>query len=82
MIKAVLKELEGSFAFVFRSRHYPNEVVTARRGSPLLIGVKTDKKLKVDFVDVEIAPESEQMEKSTSSCALPSSLSSKKNGVC
>ncbi|KAH6917806.1 L-glutamine D-fructose 6-phosphate amidotransferase [Coprinopsis sp. MPI-PUGE-AT-0042] len=55
LVKAVLKELEGSFAFVFKSRHYPNEVVTARRGSPLLIGVKTDKKLKVDFVDVEIA---------------------------
>jgi len=55
LVKAVLKELEGSFAFVFRSRHYPNEVVTARRGSPLLIGVKTDKKLKVDFVDVEFA---------------------------
>ncbi|KAH9976256.1 L-glutamine D-fructose 6-phosphate amidotransferase [Lactifluus volemus] len=39
LIKAVLKEL--------RSKHYPDEVVTARRGSPLLIGV--------DFVDVEFA---------------------------
>jgi len=29
--------------------------VAARRGSPLLIGVKTDRKLKVDFVDVELA---------------------------
>ncbi|KAJ3758932.1 L-glutamine D-fructose 6-phosphate amidotransferase [Lentinula raphanica] len=55
LVKAVLKELEGSFAFVFKSTHFPNEVVTARRGSPLLIGVKTDKKLKVDFVDVEFA---------------------------
>ena len=55
LVKAVLKELEGSFAFVFKSHHYPNQVVTARRGSPLLIGVKTDKKLKVDFVDVEFA---------------------------
>jgi len=55
LIKAMLKELEGSFAFVFKSTHFPNEVVTARRGSPLLIGVKTDKKLKVDFVDVEFA---------------------------
>ncbi|KAF4618299.1 hypothetical protein D9613_011522 [Agrocybe pediades] len=55
LIKAVLKELEGSFAFVFKSRHFPNEVVIARRGSPVLIGVKTDKKLKVDFVDVEFA---------------------------
>jgi glucosamine--fructose-6-phosphate aminotransferase (isomerizing) len=53
IVKAVLKELEGSFAFVFKSVHFPNEIVTARRGSPLLIGVKTEKKLKVDFVDVE-----------------------------
>jgi glucosamine--fructose-6-phosphate aminotransferase (isomerizing) len=55
LVKAVLKELEGSFAFVFKSSHYPNEVVTARRGSPLLLGVKTDKKLKVDLIDVEFA---------------------------
>ena len=55
LVKAVLKELEGSFAFVFKSKHFPNEVVVARRGSPLLVGVKTDKKLKVDFVDVEFA---------------------------
>jgi glucosamine--fructose-6-phosphate aminotransferase (isomerizing) len=33
--------------------HYPNEVVATRRGSPLIIGVKSEKKLKVDFVDVE-----------------------------
>ncbi len=59
LVKTVLKELEGSFAFVFKSIHYPNEIVTARRGSPLLIGVKTEKKLKVDFVDVEFAGDSE-----------------------
>ncbi|KAF4621562.1 hypothetical protein D9613_012997 [Agrocybe pediades] len=29
--------------------------VLRSRGSPLLIGVKTDKKLKVDFVNVEFA---------------------------
>jgi glucosamine--fructose-6-phosphate aminotransferase (isomerizing) len=45
---------EGSFAFVFKSTHFPDEIVAARRGSPLLIGVKTDRKLKVDFVDVEL----------------------------
>lgn len=61
LVKTVLKELEGSFAFVFKSVHFPNEIVTARRGSPLLIGVKTEKKLKVDFVDVEIAgPDAER----------------------
>ena len=54
LIKTVVKEVEGSFAFVFKSTHFPDEIVAARRGSPLLIGVKTDRKLKVDFVDVEL----------------------------
>ncbi|KAJ3299990.1 glutamine--fructose-6-phosphate transaminase (isomerizing) [Borealophlyctis nickersoniae] len=53
LTKAVAKELEGAFAIILKSSHYPNEVVATRRGSPLLIGVKTAKKLKVDFVDVE-----------------------------
>jgi glucosamine 6-phosphate synthetase-like amidotransferase/phosphosugar isomerase protein len=53
---------EGSFAFGFKSAHFPGEIVMARRGSPLLIGVKTDKKLKVDFVDVEVATENDKVE--------------------
>ncbi|ORE07866.1 glutamine-fructose-6-phosphate transaminase [Rhizopus microsporus var. microsporus] len=56
LVKAVVKELEGSYAFIFKSKYFPNEVVSTRRGSPLLIGVKTAKKLKVDFVDVEFGP--------------------------
>ncbi|KAB5592206.1 Glucosamine--fructose-6-phosphate aminotransferase (isomerizing) [Ceratobasidium theobromae] len=71
LIKAVLKELEGSFAFVFKSIHFPNEIVTARRGSPLLIGVKTEKKLKVDFVDVEF-PSVGDNEKALDTLAPPS----------
>ncbi|ORX62069.1 isomerising glucosamine-fructose-6-phosphate aminotransferase [Hesseltinella vesiculosa] len=55
LVKAVAKELEGSFAFIFKSIHFPNEIVATRRGSPLLVGVKTAKKLKVDFVDVEFS---------------------------
>ncbi|XJO73997.1 hypothetical protein BDV3_004884 [Batrachochytrium dendrobatidis] len=53
LIKAVVKELEGAFAIIIKSTHFPHEIIAARRGSPLLIGVKTEKKLKVDFVDVE-----------------------------
>ncbi|KAF7732268.1 glutamine--fructose-6-phosphate transaminase (isomerizing) [Apophysomyces ossiformis] len=59
LVKSVVKELEGSFAFIFKSKHFPNEVVATRRGSPLLIGVKTAKKLKVDFVDVEFGSSTE-----------------------
>jgi len=50
LVKAVLKELEGAFAFVFKSTHFPEEVVVCKRGSPVLIGVKTEKKLKVDYM--------------------------------
>ncbi|KAJ9088931.1 glutamine--fructose-6-phosphate transaminase (isomerizing) [Entomophthora muscae] len=58
LIKTVVKELEGAFAFIFKSVHYPNQLMATRRGSPLLVGVKTPKKLKVDFVDVQFGPTS------------------------
>ena len=52
--KAVCKELEGAFAIILKSKYFPQEIICARRGSPLLIGVKSSKKLKVDFVDVDV----------------------------
>ncbi|KAI9728485.1 MAG: glutamine--fructose-6-phosphate transaminase (isomerizing) [Chrysothrix sp. TS-e1954] len=53
LCKAVIKELEGAFGLLMKSVHYPHEVIAARKGSPLVIGVRTQKKMKVDFVDVE-----------------------------
>ncbi|GCE99446.1 glutamine--fructose-6-phosphate transaminase [Zygosaccharomyces mellis] len=53
LTKLVLTELEGSYGLLCKSVHYPEEVIATRKGSPLLIGVKSDKKLKVDFVDIE-----------------------------
>ncbi|KAI8804712.1 hypothetical protein BJ742DRAFT_760190 [Cladochytrium replicatum] len=53
LVKAVCAKLEGAFGLLFKSRHYPCEVVAARRGSPLLVGVKTTQKLGVNFVDVD-----------------------------
>ncbi|KAK5073481.1 glutamine--fructose-6-phosphate transaminase (isomerizing) [Lithohypha guttulata] len=53
LTKAVIKELQGAFGLLLKSVHFPSEVVAARKGSPLVIGVKTGKKMKVDFVDVE-----------------------------
>jgi glucosamine--fructose-6-phosphate aminotransferase (isomerizing) len=55
LIKAVLKELQGAFGLLMKSVHYPHEVVAARKGSPLVVGVRTSKKMKVDFVDVEFS---------------------------
>lgn len=53
LVKQVISRLEGSYAFIFKSPHYPNELVATRRGSPLLVGIKTEKNLKMDFVDVQ-----------------------------
>ncbi len=53
LVKMVIKELEGAFSLVIKSTLYPNELLATRRGSPLIIGVKTERKLKMDFVDVE-----------------------------
>lgn len=55
--KAIIKELQGAFGLLLKSIHFPGEVVAARKGSPLVVGVKTARKLKVDFVDVEYAAE-------------------------
>jgi glucosamine--fructose-6-phosphate aminotransferase (isomerizing) len=57
LAKAVIAELQGAFGLLLKSVHYPHEVIAARKGSPLVIGVKTAKKMKVDFVDVEYAEE-------------------------
>ena len=51
--RAVIKELQGAFGLLLKSVHYPHEVIAARKGSPLVVGVRTQKKMKVDFVDVE-----------------------------
>lgn len=40
---------------MLKSVHFPHEVIAARKGSPLVVGVKTGRKMKVDFVDVEYA---------------------------
>lgn len=62
LTKLVLLELEGSYGLLCRSAHYPDEVIATRKGSPLLIGVKSEKKLKVDFVDVEFPDDNAQPE--------------------
>lgn len=55
LAKAVIKELQGAFGLLMKSIHFPHEVIAARKGSPLVIGVRTDKPMRVDFVDVEYA---------------------------
>lgn len=57
LAKALIKELQGAFGLLIKSVHYPHECIAARKGSPLVIGVKTQRKMKVDFVEVEFGEE-------------------------
>ncbi|KAJ8022593.1 Glutamine--fructose-6-phosphate aminotransferase [isomerizing] 2 [Holothuria leucospilota] len=52
LVENVIQQLEGAFALAFKSIHFPGECVATRRGSPLLIGVKTNTKLHTDFIPV------------------------------
>ncbi|KAI8808583.1 hypothetical protein BJ742DRAFT_807891 [Cladochytrium replicatum] len=71
LTKAVVKELEGAFALILKSVHFPNEMIATRRGSPLLVGVKTEKKLKVDFVDVEFGADTDKLGEETNGLLVP-----------
>jgi len=40
LVEDTMSHLKGSFALVFKSSHYPNQLVATRLGSPLLVGIK------------------------------------------
>jgi glutamine---fructose-6-phosphate transaminase (isomerizing) len=67
LAKAVIQELEGAYGLLIKSVHYPHEVIAARKGSPLVIGVKTEKRMKVDFVDVEYSDDTMALPAETAS---------------
>lgn len=52
LVEQVTQQLEGAFALVFKSVHFPGEAVGTRRGSPLLMGVRSDHKLSTDHIPV------------------------------
>ncbi|KAM7267789.1 hypothetical protein ACFE04_009955 [Oxalis oulophora] len=52
----VMRHLEGAYALIFKSRHYPNELIACKRGSPLLLGVKEhveDSSFGASYFDVK-----------------------------
>jgi glucosamine--fructose-6-phosphate aminotransferase (isomerizing) len=43
---------EGAFALAFKSTKYPGQLVATRRGSPLLVGIKTKSNLVSDHIPI------------------------------
>lgn len=40
LIMEVMTQLEGAYALLIKSSHYPGELVACKRGSPLILGIK------------------------------------------
>ncbi|CAG9466000.1 unnamed protein product [Pedinophyceae sp. YPF-701] len=41
LVLDVMARLDGAFALLIKSKRYPGEIVACKRGSPLLVGIKT-----------------------------------------
>ena len=41
LVLEVLSKCEGAYGLLIKSAHYPGELVACKRGSPLLLGIKT-----------------------------------------
>ncbi|XP_057338677.1 glutamine--fructose-6-phosphate aminotransferase [isomerizing] 2 isoform X1 [Microplitis mediator] len=52
LVEQVIQQLEGAFALCFKSKFFPGECVATRRGSPLLVGIKTKTRLITDHVPI------------------------------
>lgn len=46
LVMEVMKKMEGAYALLIKSRHYPGEMVAAKRGSPMIVGIKEGKENK------------------------------------
>ncbi|CAJ0586718.1 unnamed protein product, partial [Mesorhabditis spiculigera] len=52
LVETVIQQLEGAFALAFKSSRFPGQLVASRRGSPLLIGIKSKSRLSTDHFPV------------------------------
>jgi glucosamine--fructose-6-phosphate aminotransferase (isomerizing) len=52
LVEQVVQQVEGAFALAFKSKHFPGECVATRRGSPLLVGIKTKTRLATDHIPI------------------------------
>lgn len=71
LIMEVMTQLEGAYALLIKSSHYPGELVACKRGSPLILGIKetpvhslkrTSSSLISDLRDIRKRPAGEAFE--------------------
>ncbi|XP_076346614.1 glutamine--fructose-6-phosphate aminotransferase [isomerizing] 2-like isoform X3 [Tachypleus tridentatus] len=79
LVEQVIQQLEGAFALVCKSRKYPGQCVATRRGSPLLVGIKSKTHLATDYIPVMFSKDTDKRTKSEHRPRQPSTLSSNVN---
>ena len=52
LVEQTISQLEGAFACVFKSSLFPRECVATRRGSPMVVGIKSEFGLEADSIPV------------------------------
>ncbi|XP_037951005.1 glutamine--fructose-6-phosphate aminotransferase [isomerizing] 2-like [Teleopsis dalmanni] len=57
LVEQAIQQLEGAFAIAFKSNIFPGECVASRRGSPLLVGIRTKTRLATDHIPILYAKE-------------------------
>lgn len=63
LVEQVIQQMEGAFALAFKSKHFPGECVATRRGSPLLVGIKTKTRLATDHIPILYGKDEDNKEK-------------------
>uniref|UniRef100_A0A8C8RNX9 Glutamine--fructose-6-phosphate aminotransferase [isomerizing] 1 n=1 Tax=Pelusios castaneus TaxID=367368 RepID=A0A8C8RNX9_9SAUR len=82
LVERVIQQLEGAFALVFKSIHYPGQAVGTRRGSPLLIGVRSEHKLSTDHIPVLYRTAVQSMDLSVDGISIEAEKGKDKKGSC
>jgi len=54
VIEQATLQLEGAFALAFKSSKYPGQCVVTRRGSPLLVGIKSKSNMESDVNHIPV----------------------------
>ncbi|XP_067618312.1 glutamine--fructose-6-phosphate aminotransferase [isomerizing] 2 [Eurosta solidaginis] len=52
LVEQAILQLEGAFAIACKSKYFPGECVASRRGTPLLVGIKSKTRLSTDHIPI------------------------------
>lgn len=62
LVEQAIQQLEGAFAIAVKSKYFPGECVASRRGSPLLVGIKTKTRLSTDHIPILYGKDDKQQQ--------------------